>query len=213
MMLCRVLVAFVFVVMFSASALGQKYTCSCDPGPGRTCHGEVKCPDGCTSLCGSGDTCYLACRSNSLQIHITAKLVQKTGQEIAAELSAQSQQRVEFTPYTRTAKARYDLELRNDDLFHALAFLSEKGNIRFNGYDFSELRDLRKQLKDGKRISVNFTEIPVKEALSRLAFFSGEPFGIEEGDPEQKISVVMKEATLDEIIERISKVAQVTIRR
>src|SRR6267154_1288968 len=147
MIVPRILVVLLFVVLVSLSAVGQQYTCSCEAAAGRTCHGEVKCPDGCTSLCGPGDACYLSCSSNVFQSRITAKLVQKTGQEIAAELSAQSHQRIEFISFPRKAGARYNLNLKNDDLFNALKYLYKRGKVRYAGYDFSEVIEMRKQLK------------------------------------------------------------------
>lgn len=208
----RMLGILVFVSVASVTALGQQYTCACDAG-GRTCHGEVKCPDGCTSLCGPGDACYLSCSSNTFQSRITAKLVQKTGQEIAAELSAQSHQRIEFIPFPRKAGARYNLELKNDDLFNGLKYLYKRGKVRYAGHDFLEVIEMRKQLKDGKRISVHFTEAPVKDVVARLAFFSGERLEIQAGDVGQKVSVSLQDATLDQIIHEVSEKGHVTIRK
>jgi hypothetical protein len=118
-------------------------------------------------LCGPRDACYLSCRSNTFQSRITAKFAQKTGQEIAAELSAQSHQRIEFTPDPRQAKAKYDLVLKNDDLFNALKYLYGRGKVFFNGRDFSNVIDMRKLLKDGKRISINFMGISAQDAVAR----------------------------------------------
>jgi len=213
MMKFRMLGILVLVVLASMTAFGQQITCACDAAPGRTCHGEVKCPDGCTSLCGPGDACYLSCSSNTFEARITAKLVQKTGQEIAAELSAQSHQRIEFAPFPRKAGARYNLELKNDDLFNALKYLYNRGKVRYAGKDFSEVIKMRKELKDGKRISVNFTTAPVRDVVARLAFFSGERLEIKAGDAEQKVSVSLQDATLDQIIREISEKGHVTIRR
>jgi len=128
-------------------------------------------------------------------------------------LSAQTRQRIEFIPDTRNRTARYDLELNNDDLFNALKYLYKRGKVKFNGLEFPELQKLRRQLKGGKKISVKFDRIPAKDAVSRLAFVSGKRLHIQQGDPEQNISVTMQDATLNQIIARISETGHVTIRR
>jgi hypothetical protein len=213
MIISRMLVIVLLVFLSSLAALGQQVSCSCDSAPGRTCHGVVKCPDGCTSLCGPGDACYLSCRSNTVEPRITTKFVKQTGQEIAGQLSSQTHQRIEFIPDRRNQTALYDLELNNDDLFNALKYLYKRGKVRFNGLDFLELQKLRKQLKDGKKISVKFVGIPAKDAVSRLAFVSGKRLRIQQGDPEQNISVMMQDATLNQIIARISETGHLTIRK
>jgi hypothetical protein len=213
MIVSRVFVGFLFVFLACLPAFGQQVSCSCDPAPGRTCNAVVKCPDGCTSLCGPGDACYVSCRSNTFQSRITARFTQKTGQEIAAELALQSHQRIQFTPDTRQAKAKYDLVLKNDDLFNALKYLYRRGKVSFMGKDFSNIIEMRKLLKDGKKISINFDGISAGDAVARLAFFSGEPVRIQQGNPDQRISVSIHDATLDEIISRISEAGGVKIRR
>ncbi len=213
MIISRMLVIVLLVFLSSLAAIGQQVSCSCDSAPGRTCHGAVRCPDGCTSLCGPGDACFLSCRSNTVESRITAKFAKQTGQEIAAQLSAQTRQRIEFIPDTRNRTARYDLELNNDDLFNALKYLYKRGKVKFNGLEFPELQKLRRQLKGGKKISVKFDRIPAKDAVSRLAFVSGKRLHIQQGDPEQNISVTMQDATLNQIIARISETGHVTIRR
>jgi hypothetical protein len=105
------------------------------------------------------------------------------------------------------------LELNDDDLFNVMNYLSRRGKVRFNGLDFFELQKLRRQLKGGKKISVKFVGIPAKDAVSRLAFISGKRLRIQQGDPEQNISVTMQDATLNQIIARISENGHVTIRK
>lgn len=189
---------------------GQKRTCSCDAAPGRTCHGTVTCPDGCTSLCGAGDTCYLSCWSDGFQPRITIKFVEKTGQEIAALLSAKIRKRIEFIPNPRNANATYDLELKDDDLFNVLNYLYKRGKVRFDGSDFSKIYDLRKQVRQGKKISVNLSG-PVEDAVAKLAFASGKRLRITSGDPRRIISLTMQDASLDQIIARLSESAGVKI--
>src|SRR5947209_1967298 len=80
-------------------ASGQKVTCSCEKAPDNTCHGNIICTGGCTSVCGVKDECYLSCRSDLVYVRITIKFVKSTGEEIATMLSDRSHKRIQFTPY------------------------------------------------------------------------------------------------------------------
>jgi len=206
-------VLFLALIGITAPASGQKkISCACEAAPGRTCHGSVSCPDGCTSLCGAGDTCYMSCWSNGFEPRITIKFVKKTGQEIASLLSAKTHKRIVFIPDPRNATAKYDLELKDDDVFNVLNYLFKRGRVIFDGADFSNIRNLRNQMKQGKRIAVNFNG-PAKDAVAKLAFTSGRRLRITSGDPEKIVSISMHEATLDEILVRFWETAGIKIQK
>lgn len=129
---------------------GQSSICSCEKAPGRTAEGRINCPDGCTSFCGSGDSCYLSCRSGVLSPRITVNLVQKTGNEIAANLSKDLNTEVTFLPSRRNARARYDVDIRNDDGFNVLNYLNKQGKVTIGGVDFGKIRELLKEVRKDK---------------------------------------------------------------
>lgn len=139
------------------------------------------------------------------------KFVKKTGEEIAAALSAKTGMRIQFTPYPRNVGRKYDLELKNDDLYNALNWLSNRGTVRFEGSDFYKFRELRKQVRGGKRFSVNLLGMTAQDAVVRLAFASGKRFHIRSGDPTRVISLSMQDATLNEILDRLEETADVRI--
>jgi hypothetical protein len=205
-------IAALFLVLSTAPAvLGQKTTCSCEKAPNSTCHGFVTCLDGCTALCGSGDTCYLSCRKDLLNTRITVKFVKKEGQEIASVLSELTHARIEFVPYPRNLHARYDLEIKADDIWNACNFLNERGDVKVRGVDFERLIRLRGEMRKGSKISVNFTGIPVRDAVARLSFMSGLPFHVKSGDAEKLVSISLQELTLDKVVTHISAMAGVKI--
>lgn len=203
----------ILVVGFAAQCLGQKVSCSCESAPGRTCRGIVNCPDGCTSLCGTGDNCYLACRTDYFEPRVTFKVSEKTAQEIAALLSSKIRKRIEFIPDMRKQTERFNLDVKNDDVFNVLNFLYKKGRVKFDGVDFGKLKELRKQVKQGRKVSTSFTGIPVKDVVAILAFTSGKRFRVTAGDPERIISISISEASLDEIIARVAATAGVKIKK
>jgi hypothetical protein len=104
--------------------------------------------------------------------------------------------------------------MKDEDLFNALKYLDRRGKVKFDGIDFLEIQSLRRQIKDGKKISsITFTGVSARDAVSRLAFISGKRLRIQKGDSQQNVSVSMKDATLNEILARISETGHVTIRR
>src|SRR6267142_1062080 len=109
---------------------GQKIKCSCERIPDSTCRGTVTCSDGCSAICGSGDTCQLSCRNDVFYERISVKFVKKKGEELAALLSERIHRRVLFVPYPRTARARYTLEIKDDYIWNALRLLNKRGNLK-----------------------------------------------------------------------------------
>ena len=194
-------------------AVGQRGTCSCEKVPDDSCHGIVTCPGGCTALCGSNDACYLSCRSDLLHTRISEKFVKKEGGEIASVLSDRTHKKIEFTPYPRNLHARYDLEIKDDDIWNALNFLYKRGNVKIGGLDFGKLRELRREMRLGKQVSVNFIGIPAKDVVAKLAFLSGRSFRVKSGDPEKLVSISLQQVTLDEVISRVSASAGVKIKK
>jgi hypothetical protein len=210
----RLALAFaVFLSLCSFTPIGsaQKATCSCEKTADNTCRGTVTCPDGCTSLCGSNDMCYLSCRSDLLYERINQKFVNKRGEEIAALLSTQTHKRIQFVPYSRNTRSRYSLEIKDDDIWNALNFLDRHGNVKVNGVDFDTLRKLRREMRAGRKVSVTFIGIPAKSAVDRLSFITGLRLHVKSGDDEKLVSMSLQQVTLTEIIDRISATTGVKV--
>ncbi len=54
-------------------------------------------------------------------------------------------------------------------------------------------------------MSIDFNNVPVKEALDKLSFLSGQTFRVGSGDAEMPVSLSLQEVTLREIVNRISE--------
>lgn len=91
----------------------QSISCSCADTPENTCHGTVNCPDGCTSICGAKDICYLSCRTDFLVSRVSVRFAKKDGKFIAKTLSAKVNKDIKFEPYRRREKELYSFELKN----------------------------------------------------------------------------------------------------
>ncbi len=197
-------------ITFVPTLSGQT-TCSCS-APDGSCAPRVRCPTGCTALCGSNDACYAGCgsveaaKSNAL---ITLKIQKKDSAGVAASLTSHSGRKIKFIP--RSEKDLFSIELNNDPLWKALKFLNKRGTVLVDGTRFDRLEDLRHKMLKGEKVSVNFTGIPISDAVAKLAFVTGLPFRVVSGDEQQLLSVSLQEVTLVEIVSRISEQAGVKI--
>jgi hypothetical protein len=139
-----------FQANVSPVVIDQK-VCSCESKGGQA-HGSISCGDGCSSFCGSSYG-YLACQANILYPRITVSLTQKTGKEIAEELSHLMKKKIQFAPYPRYANERYDIELKDDEGWGTLTALHRRGKVTIGGVTFDKLVQLAKQIHNGKTIS------------------------------------------------------------
>jgi hypothetical protein len=136
------------VTMVSA----QKITCSCEYAKGKDkCNAKTVSSDGCTAVCGPHGACGSYTRRNVYDDRFTVSFVKKTGEQIASELSALTRQRIEFEPSRGNKGVRYDVDMKNDDIFNVLNFLNKRGNVWLNGTDFSKIRELQNKKTSPKK--------------------------------------------------------------
>lgn len=212
MKLSFTIAALVISLCTFAPVLGQT-TCSCetpdrickDGRPCLGCKSSVTCQGGCTAFCGTHDACYFSCRNDILNARITVQFVKKTGTEIVAVLSERTHKTIEFVPFKGNLLAKYDYEIKNDDVFNILHFLYQRGDVKVNGMGFEKFEKIRNAMTKRKKMSVNFESIPVKDALARLSFLSRLSFRIKSGDGEKLLSLSLQKVTLGQIVSRITK--------
>jgi hypothetical protein len=193
------------------TATGQRRTCSCKSSDA-SCEANVSCSrHGCTAICGSKDGCYAACGKDVLLTHFTLKLVKQDGRQIAIALSEKTGKQIEFVP--RRPNDRFTIDVEDNDVWDALEYLYDSGRVTVNGVDWEKYRQLRKAALDGGKMSVDFNNITVRDALAHLSFLTGLPFRVESGDAEQVITLSLREVTLGEIVSRISEQTGVKIKQ
>src|SRR5690242_6275356 len=104
----------------------QKLSCACEYQSSKDskdhCHPTVSCDDGCTAICGPGGNCSSACRRGPYEQHLTITFEKKTGQQIASELSTLTHQKIQFDPSRKYRALKYDVAMRNDNMFNVLNF-------------------------------------------------------------------------------------------
>src|SRR5688572_13582192 len=170
----RTVLTIVFLVIVSAvvlpkAVLAQKITCSCGNVPRSTCQGSVSCSTGCSAICGTGDKCYVSCRTQLLGPNLTLDFSQKDGKWIVEELSRKTHMRITFEPYPRNRGQRYDYQLRDSDIWKLLVFLDKVGTVTVNGRSFEKLRELQKQIRLGQAVAFSFRTMPAQEVAERLS--------------------------------------------
>lgn len=192
------------LITSALTATSQK-TCSCN-APDESCKTSVSCGQGgCTAICGSNSGCYAACGEDLLYTRFTLKLVNKGSKEIATALSHHTGKNIEFVPWKRSSRFnRFNIDIKDDDVWNALEYLYKRGEVRIDGVDFEKYREFRKGALEGGKVSVYFNDISVKDALAHLSFLSGLPFRVDSGNAEKLISISLREVTLSEIVARIS---------
>ena len=191
------------------TATSQKQNCSCK-APDGSCEANVTCSrHGCTAICGSKDGCYAACGKDLLLTRFTLKLVDKSSEQIASALSKHTGKQIEFVP--RRRNDLFTIDIKGDDLWNTMEYLYERGVVTVNGVDWGKYRQIRRAALEGGKVSVDFNNISVRDALAHLSFLTGLPFRAESGDAEKVISISLGEVMLSEIISRISEQTGVKI--
>ena len=199
------------------AALGQK-TCSCKAkGPKaqkKSCEAAVTCKQrGCTAVCGPSDACYSACGKNRLITRFTLQLTTKNSQEVAAALSKKTGHKIEFKPFARMKEGPFVVNIQNDDMWAAMEGLYDRGVLTVDGVEWEKYRNLRQAAQADGRLSVSFNDILLDDALSHLTFLTGSKFTTGPAGAEKVVSVSMEEATVEEIIARLSEQTGVRVER
>jgi hypothetical protein len=125
------------------SSIARSQTCSCE-APDTTCTASVTCPRGCTAICGSRDTCAVACSSDErdpLHKKVTIKGVKMNSEEIALELSQQFGKKIEFAP--NNPSDRFTMDVKDGLLWNVLEVLSDRGKVKIAGTQFAWLKRIR----------------------------------------------------------------------
>ena len=201
------------LISFAPPARGQQKTCSCS-APDKKCQiKEITCPHGCTAVCAPDQACFATCRNPQIDrrhARISIKVdPTDSAEKIGKDLTAASGRRIKFIP----SGGRLSFQLDEGPLWDALTFLSQNGKVFLDGVDFDNIRNIRGKLKRGEKISVNYNGIPVQYALADLSFLSGLTIRAKSGNAEQLFSLTLPEATLKEVISKISKKTGVKIER
>ncbi len=197
------------LVTFVPAATGQTCSCKAPDAPNEV---SVTCRHGCGAICAPNNACYAACgnfETDLLHVRVTIQINKGGSKEVASLLTSQTGKEIEFVP--RKMNDRFTLDLKDSPLFSALDILSKRGQITVNGTDFGKFQKLRTLMLRGGKVSLDFNNVPVREAVDKLSFLSGLRFHIVSGDAQAPVSISLQDVTLDEIVTRISEQTGVKI--
>lgn len=77
--------------------------------------------------------------------------------------------------------------------------------------DFRTFIRLNREVKTGRRLRVRFNSMPANAVVEKLSFLSRFDLQIRSGDPSTPVSLQFKNKTLSEILDEISRTANVKI--
>jgi len=143
-----------------------------------------------------------------LALETNIEIVNGTSAQLTAKLGEISHRDVLFSPARKDdpkSDVIYNLGFQKAPLWNALEFLSDRGTVRFGGKDFESLRRLRKTLLADKRLNFAVNDTPVNTFVNDLAGLTGLNLRIASGSPMALVNVDLRDATLDEIITKVSE--------
>jgi len=133
----------------------------------------------------------------------TFEMQNATYPQLVAELARISGKAIAFSPAKPDTK--FNLGFKKAALWDALEFLSDRGTVRIAGKDFEWLRKLRKSLLSGEKISLGIQNTPVSTFVNDMAGLTGLPLRITSGRPMAIVNVELQDATLDDILAKVSE--------
>jgi hypothetical protein len=156
-------IASLIVILASTGTIvsGQKLKCACEYQNSKDSKDHCKvntgrddgCDDGCTAICGPRGSCGSFCRRGPYeQQHLTVTFEKKTGEQIAAELSGLAHQEIQFKPYRPYKTFKYDVIMKNDEVFNVLNILSKRGSVTIDGVDYLKIKESLIKKNSGKQI-------------------------------------------------------------
>lgn len=176
--------------------------CSADDG---SCSISITCTGGCQEFCGNDGDCYAECGGfyQALAIETNLEMQNAKYPQLVTALARVSGKDLAFSP--NKPDALFNLGFKRAAVWDALELLSDRGTVHFAGRDFEKLKRLRKILLSGEKISFGVKDTPVNTFVNDLAGLTGLPLRIASGRPMALANVELKDATLNDIILRVSE--------
>jgi hypothetical protein len=134
-------------------------------------------------------------------VRVTLQIKKGDSKEVSSVLTTQTGKEIQFVP--RKVDDRFNLDLKDSPLFNALDSLSKRGRITINGTDFGKFQKLRTLMLRGGKVSIDFKNVPAKDAVDKLSFLSGLSFSVTSGNAGATVSISAQDVTLNEIVTRI----------
>ena len=193
----------------SANPSSSLQDCTCQALDG-SCSVTVNCKGQCQKYCGNNGDCWAECSGfyGALGLETNLEMPYGNDAQLTSLLAQTTGQDISFTR-TKTENGNGDMMFqigfRKTPLWDALQFLADRGAVRIGGRDFESIRKLRKALLSGQRLNFGVSHTPVNTFVTDLAGITGLPLRITSGNPMTMANVELPQATLDEIIDEVSR--------
>jgi hypothetical protein len=176
-------------------------TCSCGTN---NCSTVTTCPGSCYAYCSTSGGCGSGCgkgRKGAAK-EVTFQVTNSNSEQLSSELTRISGREIVFT--ASEPDDLFSFDFKRAPVWEVFEELSKRGTVEIDGVDFRALQDLRSALLAGEKISLQFS-MPADEMVSWLSFVSGFPLRINSGNAQEHVRIALKEATLQDIIQALSK--------
>ena len=183
--------------------------CYCQ-SPDGSCWVTISCAGGCVKFCGSNGDCSAECSGSmsAFATEVNLAITEGTYAELTSKLSKISGKEITFS--TNPADpAKPDtlltVGLKKAPLWDGLQLLADRGTVRIGGKDFESFIRLRQALLFGQRFNFGVKNTPVNTFVTDLVGLTELPLRITSGRPMAIANVELNDATLDEIIAKVSE--------
>jgi hypothetical protein len=188
--------------------------CYCQ-APDDSCSVSISCAGGCIRFCGNSGDCSAECSGfySSFALETSFELQNGTYAKLTSRLAQVSATEISFTTNRFDVKpdAIFNVGFKRASLWDGLELLANRGTVRIAGKDFESYIRLRQSLLGGTRINFGVKNTPVSTLVNDLSGITGLSLRITKGKPMTLANVELAEATLDEIIAKISEQTGTTI--
>lgn len=212
------------IILISCSAFAQDKiiednapppsgNCACRNDSAPKCSANINCATGSAMCSCTEGGCSSYCADGAMGEFPDGKTLlgrlQAGGEnEISVVLTKALGKRVSFSPYKDNSKLDYAIQPESH--WSVLEYLSQNGNLKINGVDYTVWKTLRKTVTTGK---VNFCvgNMTVERLVNEISFFSGKKYQVVSGNSNLKVDIAIKQLTIDEVIETLQRHYQLSI--
>jgi hypothetical protein len=212
------------IILISCSAFAQdKITednapppsgaCNCKNDSAPKCSASISCANGGAMCSCTEGGCNSYCATGAMGEFpdgktLLGRLQAASENEISAILTKALGKKVSFTPYRENSKLDYAIQPKSH--WSILEYLSQNGDLKINGVDYSVWNTFRNTITAGKG---NFCvgNMTVERFVNEISFFSGKKYQVVSGNSNLKVDIPIKELTIDEVIETLQRQYQLSI--
>lgn len=133
---------------------------------------------------------------------------------VLSEIASNTKSEISYS--SANLNERINIDLKGALVWNVVEALSERGTITINGINVSQLLNTRRALLEGERVNVCLSGITAKNILEELGLLVSIPYRVEPNSPgniETKLTRKLKDVTLTDILNEVSREANITLEK